>query len=199
VPVHLVEVGASAGAHLRSDRYGYRLGGRRFGDPASPVQVTASWRSDEPVPDLDAVPPFARVVGIDLAPPDPTDPDDRRWLEALVWPENGHELALLRRALGVLADDPPEVLAGDAADLCPRVADGLPPGEPRVLFHAATRMHVATGARPAFDAALRTLGDTGPLWTIAMDGDLVLRRPDGETVPLAAGDNRLEWVAPPGR
>jgi len=40
-PVHLIEVGASAGILLRHDRYGYRLGDRRFGDPQSPVQIVS--------------------------------------------------------------------------------------------------------------------------------------------------------------
>ena len=35
--VHLIEVGPGAGLNLRFDRYGYRIAGRRYGDPASPV------------------------------------------------------------------------------------------------------------------------------------------------------------------
>src|SRR4029077_11912696 len=38
-PVHLIEIGASAGVLLRFDRYGYRLGERRFGDQRSPVHI----------------------------------------------------------------------------------------------------------------------------------------------------------------
>src|SRR6185436_16298632 len=110
-PILLIEVGASAGLLLRFDRYGYMLGGRRFGDVGSPVQVESEWRGDVAVPDLDALPTLASVTGIDLNPLDARDEDDRRWLEALVWPENRGEAELLRRALAVVAEDPPVIRA----------------------------------------------------------------------------------------
>lgn len=195
-PVHLVEVGASAGIHLRCDRFGYRLGGRGFGDRGSPVQIDSRWESRRPVPDLDAVPPLGRVIGVDLHPLDATDAGDRRWLEALVWPENVHELDLLRRALAVVAADPPEVRAGDAVDVCPAVARELPAGATRVVFEAATRMHVPVDARPAFDAAIEALGEAGPLYTVSLDGPLTVRGPRGEALAEARVDGHLEWVEP---
>lgn len=195
-PVHLVEVGASAGIHLRCDRYGYRLGGRTFGDPTSPVQVDSRWRSQRAVPDLDVVPPLCHVIGIDLHPLDATDGGDKRWLEALVWPENTHEQELLRRALTVVAADPPVIRAGDAVDLCHEVAADLPAGAPRVVFEAATRMHVPVVERPSFDAAIAALGETAPLYTVSLDGPLTVRGPGGETLADARVDGHLEWVEP---
>jgi hypothetical protein len=197
-PVHLVEVGASAGILLRFDRYGYTLGGRHFGDSASPVQIESEWRSDAPVPDLDALPSLVTVTGIDLNPLDARDPDDRRWLEALVWPENRGEADLLRRALAVVAADPPALRAGDAVDVCPALAQVLPPGEPRVVFHAITRLHVPPDRLDAFDAALATLGQDAPLYWLSLEGqgELDLRWPTGEIAHLARVGARLEWVEP---
>lgn len=97
-PVHLLEIGSSAGLVLRQHAYGYHLGGRSFGDRRSPVQLTTEWRSTAPVPDLDVVPVTASTTGIDLNPMNPADEDDRRWLEALVWPENRQQAELLRTA-----------------------------------------------------------------------------------------------------
>lgn len=97
-PVQQIEVGASAGLLLRFDRYGYNLGGHRFGDPDSPVQIAAEWRGAVAVPDLDALPPLANTTGVDLRPLDARDADDLRWLEALVWPENRQEMVLFRRS-----------------------------------------------------------------------------------------------------
>ena len=197
-PVHLIEVGASAGLLLRCDRYGYTLGERHFGDPRSPVQITAEWRGDVAVPDLDAVPMLASVTGVDLHPLDARDPADRRWLEALVWPENRHEADLLRRALAVVAADPPPIRAGDAIDVCPALAAELPPGEPRVVFHAITRLHVPTDRLGAFDAALATLGHNAPLYWLSLEGqgELDLRDPSSALTHLARVGPRLEWVAP---
>ena len=209
-PVHLIEIGASAGVHLRCDRYGYHLGGRHFGDPRSPVQISSVWRSDRAVPDLDALPPLASVTGVDLHPLDATDVDDRRWLEALVWPENRHEADLLHRALGVVATDPPPIRAGDAIDVCPALAAELPAGEPRVVFLAATRLHVPADRRDAFDAAIESLGRNAPLYRVILEGPddrsqagplshegtLDLRSPDGSLCHLAIVDGHLESVEP---
>lgn len=197
-PVHLIEIGASAGLLLRFDRYGYTLGGRHLGDRASPVQIESEWRGPSQVPDLDRLPALASVQGIDLNPLDARDPDDRRWLEALVWPENRHEAALLHHALKIVADDPPPILAGDAIDVCPRVAASLPPGEPRVVFHAVTRLHIPVERLPLFDAAIASLGRDGPLFWLSFEGqgELDLRDPSGALTHLARVEGHLEWVEP---
>jgi hypothetical protein len=197
-PVHLIEVGASAGLLLRYDRYGYTLSDRRFGDPYSPVQISAEWHGDRPVPDLDTLPSLASVTGIDLHPLDARDDADRRWLEALVWPENRHEADLLHQALVVVAADPPALRAGDAIELCPKLATELPPGEPRVLFHAITRLHVPAANLGAFDAAIASLGENAPLYWLSLEGqgELDLRDPSGRVTHLAKAGARIEWLAP---
>jgi hypothetical protein len=197
-PLHLIEVGASAGVLLRYDRYAYALGGSLFGDAGSPVRIAAEWRADTAVPDLDALPPLASVTGIDLNPLDARKPDDRRWLEALVWPENREEAALLHHALSLVAADPPPIVLGDAVDVCPVLAAELPPGEPRVIFHAMTRMHVPPDRRDTFDTALGALGRDAPLYHLSLEGQgkLDLRDPEGSLVHLARVGGRVEWVAP---
>ncbi len=196
-PAHLLEVGCSAGLVLRHDRYGYRLGDRRAGDPESPVQLVAEWRSSLPAPDLDAIPRLASTTGIDLLPLDPADADDRLWLNALVWPEDRDKADLLHRALAVALDGPLPTIAGDAIDRCPEWAETLPEGEPRIVFHCATRMHVPHERRAAFDAAIDTTGHNGPLYVIAIEGDgLVVTGPGRR--PIAEYDvaGHLAWVAP---
>jgi hypothetical protein len=197
-PVHLIEIGASAGALLRVDRYRYTLGGRQFGDPRSPVEIDAAWHGDRAVPNLDAAPPLASVTGIDLSPLDATNAADRRWLEALIWPENRYEADLLRQALGIVAADPPRIIAGDAVDVCPSLAADLPPDEPRVAFHSMTRMHVPADRLAAFDAAVGTLGRNAPLFWLSLEGqgELDLRGPDGSLSHLARVGGRIEWVEP---
>jgi hypothetical protein len=211
-PVHLVEVGASAGLNLRFDRYGYRLGGRWFGDRESPVQLVAEWYSDTAVPDLDAIPPVASVTGVDLNPVDARDATARRWLEALIWPENSHQRALLSAALNLVAADPPTILTGDVIDVCPALAAELPATAPRVVFHAATRMHVPADRLRAFDRALSHLGTAGPLYRLSLETDqpdpdprqqparpgvaLTLYRPDGTRTDLAVAEGHLHWIEP---
>ena len=171
--VHLVEIGASAGLNLRHDRYGYRVGGGRFGDTASPVQVSAQWLGGSGVPDLDAVPRVLDVTGVDLHPLDAANVDHRRWLEALVWPENRRQAELLSAALDVVVADPPRLLAGDAVDLCPALDAELPADEPVVVFHSATRIHVPVPRQAAFDAAIADLGRARPLYWLALEDGVI--------------------------
>ena len=197
-PVHLIEIGASAGALLRVDRYRYVLGGRQFGDPRSPVEIDAAWHGDRPVPDLDAVPPLASVTGVDLNPLDAANADDRHWLEALIWPENRYEADLLRRADvdSVAGDDARRVGSDDSE--CPALAADLPPDEPRVVFHSMTRMHVPADRLAAFDAAIGALGRNAPLFWLSLEGqgELDLRGPDGSLSHRARVGGRIEWVEP---
>ncbi len=209
-PVHLVEVGASAGIHLHVDRYRYVLGGRAFGPPDAAVTIETEWRTPGPPPDLDDVPPIASRTGVDLHPVPVTDPDARLWLRALVWPENHHQAVLLAAALESVAADPPPILAGDAIDVCPRLGRDLPPGEPRVVFHAATRMHVPPPRRTAFDAAIDEMGAGGPLYHVWLEpaaaphqnlpgdtgGTLAWHGPgDGRAAAIATVDGHLDWAA----
>jgi len=210
-PVHLIEVGASAGIHLHFDRYRYVIGGRVFGQRDAKITVETQWRGKHPPPHLDDRPLIGSRIGIDLNPVDMTDPRERLWLRALVWPENQHEADLLSAALESVASDPPTIVAGDAIDVCPTVSRRLPPGEPRVVFHAATRMHVPTERRAAFDEAIDAVGEDGPLYHVWQEppsaphsgtasdprGVLALHGPgDDQPVALVQVDGHLEWIAP---
>ena len=207
--MHLIEVGASAGLILCFDRYGYTVGGRSSGDPASPVELVADHYGTAALPDLDVLPGIAGVLGVDLNPIDVLDPDARHWLEALVWPENHDQRALLAAALDLAAADPPLIHRGDAIDVLPRMAATIPAGEPRVVFHSATRIHVPADRLDAFDAAIASVGEDGPLWWLSVEdapdpdsrpdptrhgAALRLRAPGGERRTLAVVEGHLRWL-----
>ncbi len=177
----------------------------------SPVQLIADLYGTGPLPDLDVLPGMASVIGVDLNPVDVLDPDARGWLEALVWPENHRQRAQLSAAFALTAADPPLIRAGDAIDVLPGLAREFPAGESRVVFHSATRMHVPTDRLAAFDAAIRRVGDAGPLWWLSVEDSpdpdprpvpspsaaaLLPRRPGGEAETIAVVDNHLRWIEP---
>ena len=211
-PVHLVEVGASAGIHLHVDKYRYVLGSRSFGVQDAKVTINSRWLGNGPPPDLDRVPVIASRTGVDLHPVDVTDPDQRRWLRALVWPENGPDADLLERALVTTAAAPPKILADDAIDVCSQIGRRLPHGDTRVAFHAATRMHVPPERRAAFDHAIDAMGEHGPLYHVWQEpltaphdqanqvdqrAGLFFHRPNTDgVVALAQIDGHGAWLAP---
>jgi hypothetical protein len=210
-PVHLVEVGASAGIHLLFDQYRYLVGEQAFGRAGSPVRMETEWRGERPPPDLDDLPAISSRTGIDLNPIDVSDEHERLWLRALVWPENYREASLLTAALDVVAAEPPAIVAGDAIEVCAGLGRRLPAGEPRVVFHFATRMHVPAERRAAFDAAIDSLGETGPLYHAWLEpasaqhagllrvghDELAMHGPGGDgPTALAAANGHLAWVRP---
>lgn len=150
LPITLIEVGSSAGIHLRHGAYGYVHNRRRWGDTTSPVQLDVGWRGSGHLPDLDRVPVQHSVLGIDLNPIDPTDAHEREWLRALVWPEKGHEEALLETALRIVASDPPRQLPVTRVTCCP-ASDRSWGRTPR--RSSSTRQPARTSSRPTATAS----------------------------------------------
>jgi hypothetical protein len=209
--VHLIEVGTSAGILLRHERFRLRLDDQVVGPADAPVDVASEWRGSAPPLDLDGAPGIRSAVGVDLHPIDVTSAGERRWLRALVWPENHAQATELETALSVVASDPPPVLTGDIRDLAAQVDAELPSGEPRVVFHAATRGHVPADEQPAFDAAVAALGTSAPLTVLAMesprpaepkststDPHFLLRLTHGDAAPqpLAFVEAHGAWIEP---
>ncbi|HEY9240468.1 MAG TPA: DUF2332 domain-containing protein, partial [Streptosporangiaceae bacterium] len=129
--VGLIDVGCSAGLNLNVDRVGITYSnGQSLGDPASPVQLSASVVGDRPIP-ARAMPGVAARVGVDLDPVDVTDADDARWLRACLWPDQLERIAKLNAELALAATAPPVLLRGDAVEVLPSAfaqvpADALP-------------------------------------------------------------------------
>lgn len=216
-PVTLLEIGASAGVLLAFDRYRYRLAGRTWGQPDSPLEIATDWRgAPDRLPDLDRLPTIAHRFGIDLSPIDPRDPRGRRWQRALGWPGNEAEWALLERAPDLIVDDPARIIAGDAIEVLPRLRSAdLAPDGPVVVFHAATRAHLPPDRREAFDQAIRDLGKDRRVFWLSLEGPreplaelgrasvpahlLQLIQVDqdrGETQRLAIFEQHAEWAMP---
>ncbi len=151
-PLALLEVGASAGLCLYPDRYAYRYGEHRLGEgePLLDCDLTGT----EPPQRL---PEVVWRAGLDVNPLDVTDPADRAWLEALIWPEHRHRRERLRAAAAVAAADPPLLVRGDLVDDLPALAEQAPAGATLVVFHSSVLYQVPKARRDAFTALVRTL------------------------------------------
>ncbi|WP_329364758.1 DUF2332 domain-containing protein [Streptomyces sp. NBC_00669] len=181
-PVHLVEVGASAGLNLLFDRYDYRFdGGAATGCDGSRVVVSCEVRGGElgevkgeargatGAGFFRAAPPIVRRLGIDQHPIDLSDPGARAWLEAFVWPEQTAELATLRGAFTLAAATAAaSVVRGDATTDTARILGELPGREPVVVFTASLLSYLTAQARTAFVAQLRQAAQRRPVaWVFA--------------------------------
>ena len=128
-----------------------------------------------------SLPVIAGRIGIDLDPPDLTDPEDARWLLACVWPGTGR----FERTAGAIElgrADPPPVLRSDALETLPGVLAGL--GEGRVVvLNSWSFAYFSLEQRRAYVDLLATVGRSRPLVWLCMDAPGVVDLLDGEEVP----------------
>ena len=129
---HLVDVGTSAGLNLLIDYYHYRWDGVTWGAD-SPVELVTENRGAPVTPREVEI--LSRT-GLDLHPVDPADEGDRRWLEALIWPEHRDRRERLRAALEVAQTVDIELIVGDAIELLGPTIQRLPREEPVVVMHS---------------------------------------------------------------
>lgn len=214
--IALVELGASAGLCLLPDRYTSRL--------AAPDGVVVLGEG-EPVLDAEvdagiapgALPDIRWRRGVDLAPLDPRDADDRRWLGASLPPDRPDRLARLRAALRTAREHPAEVEAGEALAALPGLAARAPRDATLVVASLGTAVYLppadrarllaaiaAVGARAVTFEARAAVPEVAERWAVLAregradaDAGFVLAL-DGE--PLASGSphgDRLRAVRPP--
>lgn len=126
----MIELGASAGLLLATDRYAIRYhrgeSVRTYGH--GDLTIDCDVRGDGWPDHAAAAVPVASRTGVDLEPIEPADEDGAIWLHACVWPEHTDRAARLDRALATVADLAPTMVAADMrAGVAAAVAD-VPPG-----------------------------------------------------------------------
>jgi hypothetical protein len=222
-PLALAEVGASAGLNLNFDRYRYRVGEQETG-PASPVLVSCELRGRTGEL-FGAAPEITSRLGIDQQPIDLTDPGQRDWLAAFIWPEDVNGLATLRGAIDLATGARTgNVVRSDATTDTARLLAALPGHEPVVVFTASLLSYLDADARAAFVGQLDEAARLRPVaWVFAespglmagcglelptLDGPLARRnglyavgasvREPGhqDDSLLAVADPYLRWLAP---
>lgn len=150
-PLALIEVGASAGLCLLPDRYGYDYGRAALPAPAGAPVFPCAVNATTPLPA--ATPQVVWRAGLDLNPLDIRDPEERAWLETLVWPEQRDRLARLRAAMAIAAAARPRVAQGDLRRDLARLAGEAPKQSTLVIFHTAVLSYLPSLAeREAFAA-----------------------------------------------
>jgi hypothetical protein len=147
-PLALLEIGASAGLCLYPDRYHYTFGTHTVGNPDSPVRLSCQVSGPVPVPAR--LPEIAWRAGVDLNPLDVANPDDRRWLEALIWPEHRDRLARFRAAAEVAQAEPAPIVRGDLNTELAHLSSLAPPQATLVIFHSAVLAYVPVPERQLF-------------------------------------------------
>lgn len=152
-PLHLIEIGCSAGLLMLFDKYHYDFG--KFGTvntPEAAVRVDA--RLHGPFARAaSGIPPVASRVGVDLQPVDAAAEVERRWLLALIFPEWLNRQRNLDVALDLAARSKLRILQGDANELLPGLLAQTP--DPVCVFHSMCLYYFGSQAQERFDHQLR--------------------------------------------
>ena len=210
-PLHLIEIGPSAGLNEIWDSYGVRY--LKDGVPVAEIAPDAPLVIDcdikgERAPPSGPTPTVASRVGLESNPVDLSDPDNRDWLKALVWPDHVARFERLTRALELAADRKPNIVAGDALLLLPDVLAGVPRDEPVCVYHTMVTYQFSAAMRAALDHILVAVGLRRPVFRLSLEGTaqgenplLLYRYHDGvrDKRPLAlCGPHGawIEWQAP---
>ena len=183
-PVQLVDVGCSAGLNLLCDRYRLDYGGHGVSGPddlrsGSIAEVVAG---SPPVPPRPPV--ISGRVGIDLDPPDLTDPDDTRWLLACIWPGTGR-FQRAAQAIELGRADPPPVLKWRRGGEVPEVLAGL--GEGRVVVvNSWSFAYFSVEQRQTYVDLLAEVGRSRPVVWLNMDAPGVVELLAGAAPPAGS-------------
>lgn len=156
LPLRLLEIGSSAGLNLIWDRYHYRLGDGRWGDPASPVRLEPEWEG--PLPPLGTLLDVAERAGCDVVPVDLGRREDRLRLRGYVWADQPERLARIDAAVAVARQVGVVVERADAGAWVRDRLAAPTPGQATVLFHSIMWQYMPGATQAAVRDAIDQAG-----------------------------------------
>ncbi|HEY5338563.1 MAG TPA: DUF2332 domain-containing protein [Rhizomicrobium sp.] len=172
-PLNLIEIGPSAGLNLIWDRYDvrYHRGDETFvlNTPGATLVLDCELRGEKNPP-FGPAPKVASRIGLELNPVDLTDPDQRDWLRALVWPDTKGRFERLEAALKITDQAKPQIRVGDALALLPDALRAVPEDQPVCIYHSFVTYQFSTQMKEILDNILVMAGLRRPVWRIGIEG-----------------------------
>jgi hypothetical protein len=173
-PLHLIEIGPSAGLNLIWDRYGVRYS--KDGavaaaiNPNAPLVIECELRGDK-MPPTGANPAVAHRLGLELNPVDLSNADDRDWLRALIWPDQGSRLERLDKAVSIFRETQSEIRSGDALALLPNALAEAPRDCALFIYHTIATYQFSHEMKEALENMLVVAGLRRPVWELSFEFD----------------------------
>lgn len=147
------------------DRYRYRWNGLEWGS-ASPIVLDCALRGRAPSPQPIEV--MSRI-GLDLNPLDPADPDDRMWVESLIWPGQTDRRRRLQSAIEMYRRETVDLIAGDATETVGIALDRLPGELPVVVMHSFALNQFDWDQRHAVDEEISKAREQRMVWRVSLE------------------------------
>ncbi|MAF58381.1 DUF2332 domain-containing protein [Ponticaulis sp.] len=185
-PIHLLELGASAGLNQNFDAFYYDAGSWQWGDQASPMTVTTNWKG--PAPEFSNFISIRDRKACDQNPLDLSDEATRLRLKSYVWPDQPERLARFDAAADIAVSRGTKVEKADAADWLERELATRPDDAVTVLFHSVFFQYPPLETRQRMTNLIEAAGarssDDAPLVWLRYEPELLWNR---NAPPLALG------------
>lgn len=166
-PLHLIEIGCSAGILLTLDSYAYAYQGHaRLGAANAALTLTTEVIGDPPR----HIPQIASRTGLDLRPLNARDPQDHRWIIAQTFPEFREQRRQLATALDIVAQTDIRMVAGNALETLPAILAQTP--DPACIFHSVCLSYWTDAERTALDAMLMAASHSRVLYRVGNEPSL---------------------------
>jgi len=153
----LIDIGCSSGLVMNFDRYSYQYSEQVcMGD--SPVLVHSDLRSSR-LPDFAEIIKVKQKIGIDQHPLDIRDPDNARWLKALIWPDMTARFERLTAAIALAQQAKDfQLIQGSSRFDFEAVIKGVPIHAPLLVYHTHVLYQFNVAERLAFRQLLDAIG-----------------------------------------
>ena len=158
LPLHVFEIGASAGLNLGCDRFFYQFAGQTWGDASSPVSLAPDWYGG--LPPLNAPLRIVERAACDIAPINIHNDEASRRLESYIWADQPERLARLRGAV-VIAKEQGIMVERLGADVfVRRILSTSAPAGVRVIAHSVMWQYMPEAVRASIEESLRAAGES---------------------------------------
>lgn len=155
-PLHLLELGASAGLNQNLDRYNYET--ETWSRPgSSDVTIRTDWRADTPE-HLGASLEVASRAGCDLSPIDLSDPEQVLRLKCYTWPDQKERLDRLDAAIRLAQETCVTIERDDALDWLRSRLEDRPKSGVTVVYHSVFLIYPP---REQIAAIMKTIREAG--------------------------------------
>jgi hypothetical protein len=192
LPLRILEIGASAGLNQLWDRYRYELGPHRWGECEGEPLLATDWSG--PAPALGARVRVESRRACDLFPIDLSEPEERRRLEAFIWPDQPERRERFLRAADAAVAAGVRVERASALPWLEARLEERVAGAATVLFHSVMWLYLDREERRGIRTLMDRVGGSSksdrPLAWLRMEAK------DFETCELRlrlwpTGDDRL--------
>lgn len=214
LPIHMLELGASAGLNQNWDRYSYKTDSWQLRQrPESDVLISTDWQMAPPA-HLDAQPQVISRAACDLNPVDLNDPEQALRLKCYTWPDQSERLERLDAAIQLARETGITVERADALDWLKTRLASRPENALTIIYHSVFLIYpprdVISAIMSAIEEAGRAATETAPLAWLCYESEALfggdrkspqmLTRlqtwPGGQTRILNRSDGHVTRVVP---